>query len=113
MDKINNKQIFKETNLLSVNQINAQIKLIEVWKSLNCDSYPIKWTKREEVIKRPGLKSVNKPDLVIKGTSFTQSNTFINDAARVWNNAPQAIKDCKSIGTAKKAIRQYIVTLPI
>ena len=49
----------------------------------------------------------------IKGTSFTQSNTFINDAARVWNNAPQAIKDCKSIDTAKKAIRQYIVTLPI
>ena len=50
------KQIFKETNLLSVNQINAQIKLTEVWKSQNTDSYPIEWTKREDVIKRQGLK---------------------------------------------------------
>ena len=112
MDRINTKLIFKETNLLSVNQLNAQIKLTEVWKSQNVDSYPIQWTKREEVIKRSGLKSSNKPDLVINGTSLIQSNSFINDAARVWNTAPQAIKECKSIGTVKKLIRKYIVNLP-
>ena len=37
MDRINTKLIFKETNLLSVNQLNAQIKLTEVWKSQNVD----------------------------------------------------------------------------
>ena len=113
MDRINTKLIFKETNLLSVNQLNAQIKLTEVWKSQNVDSYPIQWTKREEVIKRSVLKSSNKPDLVINGTSLIQSNSFINDAARVWNTAPQAIKECKSIGTVKKLIRKYTVNLPI
>ena len=51
IDHINNKVIYKETNLLSVNQINAQIKLTKVWKSLNVDSYPIQWTKPNEVIK--------------------------------------------------------------
>ena len=63
-DRINTKTIYNETNLLSVNQLNAQIKLTEVWKSQNDNLYPIKWTKTNEVILRPGLKSSNKPDLV-------------------------------------------------
>ena len=78
MDRINTKIIFKETNLLSVNQINAQIKLLEVWKSKNYDSYPIQWPNRKDQINREGLKSSNKPDLVIKGKSFLQSLTFIS-----------------------------------
>ena len=102
MDRISTKIIFKETNLLSVNQINAQIKLLEVWKSKNYDSYPIQWPNRKDQINREGLKSSNKPDLVIKGKSFLQSLTFINDAANVWNGAPSAIKDCTSLSSVKK-----------
>ena len=41
MDKISTKTIFKETDLLSINQLNAQIKLLEIWKSKNIASYPI------------------------------------------------------------------------
>ena len=41
-DKINTKSIYKEMNLLSINQLNAQIKLTEVCKSLNLKSYPTK-----------------------------------------------------------------------
>ena len=113
MDHINNKVIYKETNLLSVNQINAQIKLTEVWKSLNIDSYPIKWTKQNEVMKRAGLKSTNKPDLMIYGFSQIQSQSFINDEARVWNSAPKKIKECNSLCLAKKLIRIHIQSLPI
>ena len=113
MDRINTKIIFKETNLLSVNQINAQIKLLEVWKSKNYDSYPIQWPNRKDQINREGLKSSNKPDLVIKGKSFLQSLTFINDAANVWNGAPSAIKDCTSLSSVKKQIKIFIQTLPI
>ena len=113
MDHINNKLIYKETSLLSVNQINAQIKLTEVWKSLNVQYYPIQWSKRNDVIKRSGLKDSNKPDLVITVSSHIQSQTFINDAARVWNSAPDDIKKCKTIGSAKKLIKSYIQTLPI
>ena len=108
MDHINNKVIYKESNLLSVNQINAQIKLTEVWKSINIASYPIQWTKRNEVIKREGLKSTNKPDLMIYGSSQVQSQSFINDAARVWNSAPKEIKECKTLFSAKKLIPIYI-----
>ena len=41
LDKIPTKTLFEDTNLLSVNQLNAQCKLLEVWKSLNNPGYPI------------------------------------------------------------------------
>ena len=43
----------------------------------------------------------------------TQASTFINDAAHVWNNAPVAIKNCKSLNSVKKQIKIYVCTLPI
>ena len=42
-DRICNKDIYLKNNLLSVNQMKGQIKLTEVWKSLNNKDYPIKW----------------------------------------------------------------------
>ena len=113
MDRISTKTIFTETNLLSINQINAQIKLLEIWKSQNIKSYPTKWKTRNEEMKRDGLKTNNKPELVIKGKSYIQSQTFINDAANVWNKAPTVLKECKSLSSVKKQIRIYIKTLPI
>ena len=113
MDRISTKRIFKETKLLSVNQINAQIKLIEVWKSLNFKAYPTQWINRNDVIRRTGLKTSNKPELVIEGISCIQSQTLVNDAAKVWNEAPAIIKECKTIITAKKHIQSYTQTLPI
>ena len=113
MDRINTNTIFKETNLLSVNQINAQIKLLEVWKSLNIKSYPIQWKNRKDEIKREGLKTSNKPQLVTNGKTLIQSQTFINDGANVWNKAPIVIKECKSLYAVKKQIKLFVRTLPI
>ena len=113
MDHISTRDIFNETKLLSVNQINAQIKITEVWKSQNITNYPTIWTKRNKVIKRPGLKSTNKPELMISGKSYLRSQTFYNDAAKVWNDVPVEIKKCKTLISAKKNIRKFVVTLPI
>ena len=113
MDHISTRDIFNATKLLSVNQINAQIKITEVWKSQNITNYPTIWTKRNEVIKRPGLKSTNKPELMISGKSYLQSHTFYNDAAKVWNGVPVEIKKCKTLISAKKSIKKFVLTLPI
>ena len=83
MDRVNTKIVFKETNLLSINQANAQIKLAEMWQSQNDKKYPIQLTKRSDEQKREGLKTSNKPEIVIKGTSNIQSQTFVNDAAKL------------------------------
>ena len=64
-------------------------------------------------LSREGLKSSNKPELVIKGKTYTQSQTFINDAASVWNVAPKVLKECTSLSSVKKQIKIFAQTLPI
>ena len=39
-DKISTKSLLTKFNLLSVNQLAAQIKLQETWKSINIQKYP-------------------------------------------------------------------------
>ena len=41
-DKISIKSLLLKFNMLSVNQINASIKLLEIWKSLNEEQHPLK-----------------------------------------------------------------------
>ena len=113
MDRINTNVIFNDIKILSVNQMNAQIKLLEVWKSIYVNSYPLKWVTREDSIIKQGLKFTNKPDLVVNGHSKPQMQSFFNDAAVLWNLAPKQIKECKSIGTVKKCIKTFVKTLPI
>ena len=43
-DKINTKTMLEAKKLLSINQTNAQIKLIELWKANDVTDYPIKIT---------------------------------------------------------------------
>ena len=100
-------------NMKSVNQINAQIKLSEMWKSTNIINYPIKTNK------------VTRPDEVVHTRAVTQGHlmedlppnasqrTFLNDAIHIWNKAPLHIKQCNSLSSAKLAIKSFVLTLPI
>ena len=98
--------------MLSVNQINAQIKLSEVWKSLNNVNYPTKWEIKKE-FSNIKTKSANTMLLLEPGLTNTLCSTFMSDAARLWNRAPDDIKNCISLFAAKNHIRTYVSTLPI
>ena len=39
--------------------------------------------------------------------------TFMNDAARLWNKAPESIRNAKTMLAAKKAIKTFCKTLPV
>ena len=41
-DQMCTRVLLEKANLLSVNQLNAKIKLQEIWKVLNIEDYPIK-----------------------------------------------------------------------
>ena len=41
-DMISIKSMLTKFNMQSVNQLNCQIKLLEVWKALNVENYPLK-----------------------------------------------------------------------
>ena len=46
-DKVSTKSILEKFGYLSVNQINAQMKLLDMWKATNIDKYPTKVKKLE------------------------------------------------------------------
>ena len=112
-DKISNKSMLKKFNMRSVNQINAQVKLLEVWKALNVEDYPLKINQQEipenGVVTRASLKG--RPIEV--GKSNLTKNTSTSDAIRIWNQAPIAVTESITIKQAKKAIKEYAESLPI
>ena len=113
-DKVCTSKIFKDLNLLSVNQLNVQIKIREVWKSLKDKNYPTKW---EYVLPNPNvnsrLRSVDQKILKTSGNSRISDSTFVNDAARLCNLTPDCKKNCISIHSVKKEINKFVKTLPL
>ena len=89
------------------------MKLVEMWKANNCLNYPIKTKKMETNEERSTTRAVSAGKLVEYGTSQKAKSTCYNDGVKVWNRAPNTIKNCKSIWAAKKAIKSFVKTLPL
>ena len=111
-DKVSINSMLLKLKIKSVNQINAQIKLSEMWKSVNIDNYPIKInlvSRSEEVAQ---TRAYTKGQLQEVLATNTSQRSFINDATHIWNKAPTKIKQCKTLASAKLAINAFVLTLP-
>ena len=62
-DKISTKSIPLQLNMLSVNQINAQLKLTEMWKAKHVPNYPIKLEKRTYIL--PPIKQGQRQEVTL------------------------------------------------
>ena len=113
LDKISTKRLLNNVNMLSVNQINAQIKISEVWKAEHVPNHPLKIEKVNHESSACKTRSVTNGDLKEFGKSNIVQSTFISDASRVWNICPDEIKNSDTFWKAKKAIKSFVKTLPI
>jgi hypothetical protein len=69
-DKIRTTVIMEKLNLLSINQINAQIKLTETWKAINNDKdNKIKSLKITNKKEERNSRSASNGNLVEQGNS--------------------------------------------
>ena len=102
-------------NLMSVNQLAAEIKLLEVWKSLNVEGCPLKLEPYNA--KPEGNNHVlrSQPNIIFCDTARLQmSNSSLNiDAARLWNVAPTLVRNALTIVEAKRVIKNHCKTLPV
>ena len=112
-DRISTESILIKFNILSVNQLNAQIKIMEIWKALNIDHYPAKLKKVTLRNDRSKTRAVSNGTLIEEGKSILAKNTFLNDAIKAWNLLPDSIKNCKTLWSAKKATKNFVTTLPM
>ena len=100
-------------NMLSANQVNAQIKLTEIWKATHVDNYPIHTHKLNYKSDAMVTRASNRGDLGVEAATQKSQATFLNDAFKIWNTAPLEIKLSNKLAIAKKEIKKYVSTLPI
>ena len=76
-DKIPTKTLLENAKLLSVNQINARIKLQEIWKILNIEEYPIRIELNNIHDNQVATRAMTKRTPVEQGNTNLLSKTSI------------------------------------
>ena len=112
-DKVSIASLLKKFNAVSVNQLNAQIKLLEIWKSLNIENYPLVIRQQEILENVTTTRAAAKGRPCAVGRSNLMQSSCVSDAIKVWNLAPKEITECNSLFQAKNRIKKYVRTLPI
>ena len=112
-DKVSTRVLLEKCGLLSVNQTHAQIKLLEIWKSINVADYPIQVNRTFRPEEMATTRSLGSTQIQEYGRTYKTQKTCINDATKIWNQSPLEIKNCASLYSAKRAIKVYAKTLPI
>ena len=112
-DKISTESLLSKFKISSVNQLNAQAKLFEIWKAIHIPDYPLQIGK--QTVQHEGATTRADANERTKevGTSTIAQKTCISDAIRKWNIAPELLKNSKSLFQAKREIKNYERGLPI
>ena len=76
-DKIPIKSMLESQKMLSVNQLAAQIKLIEVWKAKNTEEYPIRMEFRATNENERTTRGTASGRAVETGKSHKAKSTFV------------------------------------
>ena len=106
--------MLEKLDWLSLNQLSAEARLIQAWKTANVEDYCLKDTltaRRKGAYQTRG----NKLALFEPGEEnrITSAGSFVNQTARLWNQAPTSVKSANTLTQAKTQIRSYVKTLPI
>ena len=112
-DRISTVSMLEKFGILSVNQLNAQVKLLEMWKSQNIADYPLKVEKQEIKENKRTTRASAQGKLIEIGRSTTTKSSSTSDAIRIWNMAPKDIIDSLTVSQAKERIKAYAKTLPV
>ena len=112
-DMISISSLLTKFGMLSVNQLNAQVKLVEMWKAINVDDYPLKVEQqaRNEEGVSTRADTTGKPIEI--GRSNLSQKTCVSDAIRLWNMAPENVTGSINLAHAKSEIKKYVRLLPI
>ena len=103
------KCMLEDLGWLSVNQLAAETRLVEAWKSVHIDNYCMR-----DVIKlRPKGNyntRMNKVEFLDTGVDDIHGSAgFVQTTAKLWNAAPISVKEALTISLAKKEIRKFVL----
>ena len=97
--------LLEATKMLSINQLNAQIKIMEIWKATNIQDYPLSLNKKEIIPGNINTRACTQGRLIVPGIKPIMQKSCITDAMRLWNNCPIEVTAAKSLSLAKKNLK--------
>ena len=111
-DMVSIDSLMEKFGMLSVNQLNAQVKLAEIWKALHVDDYPLQIKQQISESTRVNTRAdkIGKPIEI--GRSNVTQKTCVSDAIRLWNMTPDQVKNGEKLSLAKKEINKFVRQLP-
>ena len=112
-EKKSTKSLIENIGMLSTNQMNAQCKLLDTWKSLIIEGYPFKASAINREENTPITRACTSGMLMENAKTTISKNSFRHDATHIWKKTPSTIKCCKSVVSVKKALKSFVATLPI
>ena len=112
-DKVSTKSLLAQLNLMSVNQINAQIKIQEIWKALHIENYPLKLDRQSVSETGTSTRACTSGELMESGRSVIAQKTCTNDAIKLWNKAPKQVTQCLTLSQIKVQSKLYAKSLPV
>ena len=108
------KNMLEELDWLSLNQLSAETRLIQAWNTAHVEDYCLQDTLTK---RRKGSYSTRGSEVDHfepgEDNRITSSGSFVNQTAKLWNQAPIQIKSATTLEQAKSLIRSYVKTLPI
>ena len=84
--------------MLSANQINAQVKLTEMWKAVHVPNYPIRLEKKDINSATNHTRSLTRGDLILQGKNELCKSSLIHPNS--------GIKLLIILGIAKQSTKQ-------
>ena len=112
-DGVSVESMLSKFKLDSVNQLNARVKLLEIWKARNIVGYPLQISQQSTYNQRVTTRADKKERPIEIGKSALTQRTCISDAIRLWNRAPESVTTSTSEYQAKARIKEFVKTLPI
>ena len=114
-DRIPTSTLLKKFDLLSVNQLAGQIKLIETWKAVHIEGYAIELDPYNKDRPNNTHELRTQTNRVFNDSAKLKiaSQSFNIDAAKLWNRAPKSVTEAASLQVAKTAIRTLVLSFPI
>ena len=79
-----------------------------MWKSLNLENYCLK-----NLFEKVNSRNNSRIRLKSEFKSRLRENSFHYPSVQLWNAAPQTVTNSKSESQARKAIRDFVKTLPV
>ena len=100
-DKVESKQLLENSNMLLINQLNAQIKMLEMWKVKIVENYPTKCKKEPLAVSGIATKAYSNGRLVELGVKTLTLKTCKSNGIRLGNSITKDLQDFLSFNLFK------------